>query len=37
MLSAKQNDSQSEEINVKVLDEFKAEKRPVPVQEADIR
>ena len=37
MLSAEQNDSQSEEIKVIVLDEFKAEKRPVPLQEAEIR
>ena len=37
VFSAKQNDSQSEEINVIVLDEFKEENRHVPVQEADIR
>ena len=35
VLSAKQNDSQSEEINVK--DESHAENRPVPMQEAEIR
>ena len=35
MLSAEQNDSQSEEINV--MDESQAENRPVPVQEAEIR
>ena len=35
MLPAEQNDIQSEEINV--MDEFKAENRPVPVQEAEIR
>ena len=35
MSSAKQNDSQSEEINV--TDESQAENRPVPVQEAEIR
>ena len=35
MLSAKQNDSQSEENNV--IDEFKAEDRPVPVREIEIR
>ena len=35
MLSAKQNDSQSEEINA--IDESRAENRPVPVQEAEIR
>ena len=34
-LSAEQNDSQSEEINV--IDESHAENRPVPVQEAEIR
>ena len=34
VLSAEQNDSQSEEINV--IDEFQAENRPVPVQEAEI-
>ena len=34
MLSAKQNDSQSEEINV--IDESKAENRFVPGQEAEI-
>ena len=34
MLSAKQNDSQSEEI--KVIDESQAENRPVFVQEAEI-
>ena len=35
VLSAEQNDSQSEEINVK--DESQAENRPVHVQEAEIR
>ena len=35
VLSAEQNDSQSEEINV--IDEFWAENRSVPVQEAEIR
>ena len=35
MLSAVQNDSQSEEINV--IDESQAENRSVPVQEAEIR
>ena len=35
VLSAEQNDSQSEEINV--IDESRAENRPVPVQEAEIR
>ena len=35
MLSAKQNDSQSEDINV--IDEFNVEIRPVPAQEAEIR
>ena len=35
MLSAEQNDSNSEENNV--IDEFNAENRPVPVQEAEIR
>ena len=35
MLSTKQNDSQSEEINV--IDESHAENRPVRVQEAEIR
>ena len=35
MLSAEQNDSQSEEINV--IDESQAEDRPVLVQEAEIR
>ena len=35
VLSAEQNDSQSEEINV--IDESQAESRPVPVQEAEIR
>ena len=34
VLSAEQNDSQSEEINV--IDESQAENRPVPVQEAEI-
>ena len=34
MLSAEQNDSQSEEINV--TDESQAENRPVPVQEAEM-
>ena len=32
---SKQNDSQSEEIDV--IDESQAENRPVPVQEAEIR
>ena len=35
VLSAEQNDSQSEEINV--IDESQAKNRPVPVQEAEIR
>ena len=35
ILSAEQNDSQSEEINV--IDESQAENRPVPVQEAETR
>ena len=35
VLSAEQNDSQSEEVNV--TDESQAENRPVPVQEAEIR
>ena len=35
MLSVKQNDSQPEENNV--IDEFKAENRPVPEREAKIR
>ena len=35
MLSAEQNDSQYEENNV--VDEFKADNRPVPVLEAEIR
>ena len=35
VLSAEQNDSQSEEINV--IDKSQAENRPVPVQEAEIR
>ena len=35
MLSAKQSDSQSEEINV--IEESQEENRPVPVQEAEIR
>ena len=35
MLSAEQNDSQSEETNV--IDEFQAENRPMPVQEAEIK
>ena len=35
VLSAEQNDGQSEEINV--IDESLAENRPVPVQEAEIR
>ena len=35
VLSAEQNDSQSEEINV--IDESQAENRLVPVQEAEIR
>ena len=35
MLSAEQNDSQSEEINV--IDESRVENRPVFVQEAEIR
>ena len=34
VLSAEQNDSQSEEINV--IDESQAENRPVPVQEAAV-
>ena len=35
VLSAEQNDSQSEEINV--IDESQAENRSVPVQEAEVR
>ena len=35
VLSAEQNDSQSEEINV--IDESQAENRPMPTQEAEIR
>ena len=35
VLSAEQNDSQSEETNA--MDESQAENRPVPVQEAEIR
>ena len=35
VLSAEQNDSESEEINV--IDESQAENRPVPVQEVEIR
>ena len=35
VLFAKQNDCQSEEINV--IDESHAEKRPMPGQEAEIR
>ena len=35
VLSAEQNDSQSEEINV--IDESQAENNPVPVQKAEIR
>ena len=35
VLSAEQNDSQPEEMNV--IDEFRAENRPMPVQEAEIR
>ena len=35
VLSAEQNDSQSKESNV--IDEFEAENRLVPVQEAEIR
>ena len=35
MLSAEHHDSKSEEINV--IDEFRAENRPVPVQEAEMR
>ena len=35
VLSAEQNDSQSEAINV--IDQSQAENRPVPVQEAEIR
>ena len=35
VLSAEQNDSQSEEIDV--IDESLAENRPVPAQEAEIR
>ena len=35
VLSAEQNDSQSEEINI--TDESQTENRPVPVQEAEIR
>ena len=34
VLSAEQNDSQSEEINV--IEEPQAENRPVPMQEAEI-
>ena len=34
VLSAEQNDSQSEEINV--IDESQAENKPVPVQETEI-
>ena len=34
VLSAEQNDRQSEEINV--IDESQAENRPMPVQEAEI-
>ena len=39
VLSAEQNDSQSEQVNIHVivLDELKAENRLVPVQEAEIR
>ena len=35
VLSAEQNNSESEEINV--IDKSQAENRPVPVQEAEIR
>ena len=35
VLCAEQNDSRAEEINV--IDESKAENRPMPVQEAEIR
>ena len=35
VLSAEQNDGQSEEINV--IDESQAENRPVPVKEAELR
>ena len=35
VLSAEQNDSQSEEINV--IDESQAENRSIPMQEAEIR
>ena len=35
VLSAEQNDSQPEEVNV--IDESQAENRPVPLQEAEIR
>ena len=35
VLSAEQNDSQSEEVNV--IGESQAEDRPVPLQEAEIR
>ena len=35
VLSAEQNDSQSEEINV--IDESQAKNKPVPVQEAELR
>ena len=35
VLSAEQNDSQTEEINV--VDESQVENRPVPVQDAEIR
>ena len=34
-ISAEQNDSQSEEINV--MDQSQVENRPVPVKEAEIR
>ena len=34
MLSAEQNDSQSEDINI--IDESQAENKPVPVQEAEL-
>ena len=37
VLFAEQNDSQSEEINVHVIEESRAENRPVSVQEAEIR
>ena len=33
--SAEQNDNQSEEINV--IEQYQAENRPMPVQEAEIR